>query len=66
MEQKPTTNGVYFEDRRTIEYNYAVKKVYEFLKGFMVKQYYGQPEIVTNVSKFYRDDLITKVYLVAT
>ena len=55
MEQKPTNNGVYFEDRRTIEYNYALKKVYEFLKG-LCKQYYGQPEVVTNVSKFYRDD----------
>ena len=32
MEQKPTNNGVYFEDRRTIEYNYAVKKVYDFKK----------------------------------
>ena len=55
MEQKQTNNGVYFEDRRTIEYNYALKKVYEFLKG-LCKQYYGQPEVVTNVSKFYRDD----------
>ena len=55
MEQKPTNNGIHFEDRRTIEYNYALKKVYEFLKG-LCKQYYGQPEVVTNVSKFYRHD----------
>ena len=31
------------------------EQVYEFLKN-LCKQYYGQPEVVTNVSKFYRDD----------
>ena len=26
MDEKPTTNGVHFEDRRTQEYNYSLKK----------------------------------------
>ena len=54
MDEKPTTNGVYYEDRRTTEYNYSLKKVYEFLK--LCGQTYYQPEIVTNVTKFYKDD----------
>ena len=55
IDEKPTTNGVYYEDRRTTEYNYSLKKVYEFLKGLCGQTYY-QPEIVTNVTKFYKDD----------
>jgi len=55
IDEKPTTNGVFYEDRRTTEYNYSLKKVYEFLKGLCGQTYY-QPEIVTNVTKFYKDD----------
>ncbi len=55
IDEKPTTNGVYYEDRRTTEYNYSLKKVYEFLKGLCGQTYY-QPEIVTNVTKFYKDE----------
>ena len=55
IDEKPTTNGVYYEDRRTTEYNYSLKKVYEFLKELCGQTYY-QPEIVTNVTKFYKDD----------
>ena len=55
IDETPTVNGVHFEDRRTIEYNYSLKKVYEYLKT-LCNQNYFSPEIVTNVTKFYEHD----------
>ena len=55
MDQKPSYNTIHFEDRRTEEYNYALKPVYEFLQGLCGQTYDG-PFLVTNVHKFYKHD----------
>ena len=55
MDQKPSYNTIHFEDRRTEEYNYALKPVYEFLQG-LCGQTYDDPFLVTNVHKFYKHD----------
>ena len=39
MDQKPSYNTIHFEDRRTEEYNYALKPVYEFLQGLCGQTY---------------------------
>ena len=50
--EKPSFNGVYFEDRRhDSEDNLALKKVYDFLSG-LCGQGYEAPDIVTNCSRF--------------
>ena len=41
IDETPTVNGVHFEDRRTIEYNYSLKKVYEYLKTLCNQNYFG-------------------------
>ena len=57
INQEPTSNGIHFEDRRTIEDwgSYILKKVYVFLKK-LCNQTYQKPEIVTNATKFYKHD----------
>ena len=50
--EKPSFNGVYFEDRRhDSEDNLDLKKVYDFLSG-LCGQGYEAPDIVTNCSRF--------------
>ena len=50
--EKPSFNGVYFEDRRPdSEDNLDLKKVYDFLSG-LCGQSYEAPDIVTNCSRF--------------
>ena len=50
--EKPSFNGVYFEDRRhDSEDNLDLKKVYDFLSG-LCGQSYEAPDIVTNCSRF--------------
>ena len=52
MNEKPSFNGVYFEDRRhDSEDNLDLKKVYDFLSG-LCGQSYEAPDIVTNCSRF--------------
>ena len=55
---KPSFNGVYFEDRRhdtednlDIWYSFNLKKVYDFLSG-LCGQGYEAPDIITNCSRF--------------
>ena len=50
--EKPSFNGVYFEDRRhdSVD-NLDLKKVYDFLSG-LCGQGYETPDIVTNCSRF--------------
>ena len=50
--EKPSFNGVYFEDRRhDSEDNLDLKKVYDFLSS-LCGQGYEAPDIVTNCSRF--------------
>ena len=50
--EKPSFNGVYFEDRRhASEDNLDLKKVYDFLSS-LCGQGYEAPDIVTNCSRF--------------
>ena len=52
MDEKPSFNNVYFEDRRhdSVD-NLDLKKVYDFLSG-LCGQGYETPDIVTNCSRF--------------
>ena len=53
MNEKPSFNNVYFEDRRTKEYDYRLKKVYDFLSS-LCGEIYDHLEITTNCTRFKR------------
>lgn len=52
IEQKPTYNSIYFEDRRHIIENAEIIKVYEFLKFICDKSSNSNDKIITNAIRF--------------
>lgn len=54
MDEKPSYNNVYFEDRRFIKIDPRLYEAYNFLSK-LCRQNYRQPLIVTNMTRFYKN-----------
>ena len=51
VNESPTNNGIYFEDRRLVEYDERLEDVYNFLSD-LCEQPYFDCEITTNMTRF--------------
>ena len=55
MEESPSYNGLYFNERRLIEEDYRLKDIYEFLSS-LCGMGYKFSDIVTNMIRFSKND----------
>jgi len=55
IEERPSCNGLYFEDRRFIKYDPRLKSVIDFLSNLVSQEPYSF-NIVTNQSRFYNHE----------
>lgn len=55
IDQSPSYNGLYFNDRRLIEKDIRLKDIYEFLSN-LCGMGYKFPKIVTNMTRFCKND----------